>query len=108
MELVEYYLKVSKLSKDNKELIKQLKTLNKNIDLLTKVTAISVGKDAIFEGMEEKEDKVEALKGLDLPDRIIALLIGSTPDSVKSLRSAKKTRLKKAQAQPTKEEVKQK
>jgi hypothetical protein len=99
---------VSKLSKETKELIRQLKILNENIDLLAKVTAISVGKETIFKGMKEKEDKIEALEGLDLPDRIIALLIGSTPDSVKSLRSKKKTRLKKAQTHPTKEEVKQK
>lgn len=99
---------MSKLSKETRELIKQLKVLNENIDLLTKVTAINVGKETILEGKEEKEDKLEALEGLGLPDKIIALLIGSTPDSVKSLRSKKKTRLKKAQAQPTKEEVKQK
>lgn len=99
---------MSKLSKETKELIRQLKILNENIDLLAKVTAISVGKETIFKGMKEKEDKIEALEGLDLPDRIIALLIGSTPDSVKSLRSKKKTRLKKAQTHPTKEEVKQK
>lgn len=74
------------MSQESKELIKQLKILNENVDLLTKVTAISVGKETIFEGVKEKEDKIAVLEGLDLPDKIIALLIGSTPDSVKSLR----------------------
>lgn len=100
---------MSKLSKETKELIKQLKVLNENIDLLTKVTAINVGKETIFEGKEEKEDKIEALGRLGLPDKIIALLIGSTPDSVKSLRSKKKAKLKKAvQIKPKEEKVEQK
>jgi PDZ domain-containing secreted protein len=105
----EYYFKVSKLSKENRDLINQLKTLNENIDLLTKVTAISVGKETIFKGKKELGDKIEALNGLNLPDKIIALLVGSTPDSVKSLRSKKKARTRKiVQTEPKQEEVKQK
>ena len=84
------------MSKQNRDLINQLKTLNENMDLLTKVTAISVGKETIFKDKKELGDKIEALDGLDLPDKIIALLVGSTPDSVKSLRSKKKAKLKKA------------
>ena len=87
---------MAKLSKENIDLINQLKALNENIDLLTKVTAISVGKETIFKGKENLWDKIEALEGLDLPDKITALLIGSTPGSVKSLRSQKKSKLKKA------------
>lgn len=83
------------MSKENRDLINQLKTLNENIDLLTKVTAISVGKETIFKGKKELGDKIEALNGLNLPDKIIALLVGSTPDSVKSLRSKKKAKAKK-------------
>lgn len=88
---------VAELNKESKDLINQLKALNENIDLLTKVTAISVGKETIFKGKKEMGDKVDALDGFDLPDRIIAMLVGSTPDSVKSLRSRKKTRMKKTE-----------
>jgi hypothetical protein len=78
------------VSADTKKLISQLKELNENIDILTKVTAISIAKEEIFNGKTEKIDKIKALEGYDLPDRIIALVIGSTPDSVKTLRSKKK------------------
>jgi hypothetical protein len=81
------------LDKESKDLINQLKALNENIDLLTKVTAISVGKETIFKGMKELGDKVDSLDVFDLPDKTIAMLIGSTPDSVKTSRS----RMRKAQ-----------
>ena len=88
------------LSKESKDLINQLKTLNENIELLTKVTAISVGRETIFKGMKELGDKVDALDVFDLPDKIIAMLVGSTPDSVKTSRS----KMKKAQTKPVKAE----
>jgi len=87
--------KVRKLSKDSRDLASQLKTLNDSIDLLTKVTAISVGKETIFKGKKEMGDKVDALDGFDLPDRIIAMLVGSTEGSVPSLRSQKKAKKKR-------------
>jgi PDZ domain-containing secreted protein len=97
---------VSKLSKENRDLINKLRTLNESIDLLIKVTAVSVGKETIFKDKKELGDKIEALDGLNLPDKIIALLVGSTPDSVKSLRSKKKAKLKKTvQIKPKEEEV---
>ena len=79
-----------RMSKETKDLINQLKALNEDIDLLTKVTAISVGKETIFKGMKELGDKVHALDVYDLPDKIIAMLVGSTPDSVKTARNQKK------------------
>lgn len=91
------------MSKENRDLINQLKALNENIDLLTKVTAISVGKEGIFKGKKEMGDKVDALDGFDLSDKIIAMLVGSTPDSVKSARSKKK----KAKAKLVKAELPQ-
>jgi hypothetical protein len=100
---------VIELSKENKDLINQLKTLNENIDLLTKVTAISVGIETIFKGKKETGDKIDALDEYDLPDRIIAMLIGSTEGSVASTRSQKKTKARKVvQTAPKNEEVKQK
>jgi hypothetical protein len=90
-----------KLSKENRDLINQLRALNENIILLTKVTAISVGKETIFKGKERKEEKLEVLDDLKLPDEIIALLIGSTPESVRSVRSQqKKAKAKLAQTEP--------
>lgn len=84
------------MSKETKDLIKQLKALNENIDLLTKVTAIGVGKDTIFKDKKEMGDKINALDEFKLPDKIIAMLIGSTSDSVKSARS-KRTRTRKSE-----------
>lgn len=88
------------MSKDNKDLTKQLKSLNKNVEVLIKLTAMSLGKDDLFKGKEEIGDKIEVFEGLDLPDKIIALIIGSTPESVQSLRSQKKAKLKKGQPVP--------
>lgn len=91
------------MSKESKDLINQLKALNENIELLTKVTAISVGKETIFKGMKELGDKVDSLDVFDLPDKIIAMLVGSTPDSVKTSRSKMKkaqTKLVPAETQP--------
>jgi PDZ domain-containing secreted protein len=99
---------VRELSKENKDLINKLKALNENIDLLTRVTAISVGKETIFKGKKEMGDKVDALDGFDLPDRIIAMLVGSTEGSVVSLRSQKKAKKKIVQSTPEQEEIKQK
>ena len=100
---------MKELSKENKDLVNQLKTLNENIDLLTKVTAISVGIETIFKGKKETGDKIYALDEYDLPDRIIAMLIGSTEHSVASIRSQKKAKARKVvQTAPKNEEVKQK
>jgi len=90
---------VRELSKESKDLINQLKTLNENIYLLTKVTAINVGKEAIFKTKKEAGDKIDALDEYDLPDKIIAMFIGSTEGSVKSTRSQKKAKAKTKRAQ---------
>jgi hypothetical protein len=83
-------LEVQALDTDTKNLVTQLKNLNENIEILTKVTAISLAKDELFRGKKENSEKIEALEIYDLPDKIIALVIGSTPGSVKSLRSKRK------------------
>ncbi len=91
------------MAQDNKELIKALNKLNENIDLLTKVTVLSLRKDSLLSSADTKQQQIQALEPLDLPDRIIALIIGSTADSVKVLRSQVKGKAKKV----TKEETTQ-
>jgi hypothetical protein len=87
------------MSKETKELTKQLKALNANIDILNKVTAVNIGKDEIFKGKETKEDTIEALDKIGLPRTLIAIMVGSTPESVSALKSMKKP---KSQEQITK------
>lgn len=78
------------MSEDTKELIKQIKSLNENIDALAKVTAINIGKDVIFKGKKKKEEKIEILDKMGLPRSIIAIIVGSTPESVSAIKSMKK------------------
>lgn len=90
---------MSKVSKETKELTKQLKALNANIDILNKVTAVNIGKDEIFKGKETKEEKIEALDKIGLPRTLIAIMIGSTPESVSTLKSMKKPKSRKQRAE---------
>jgi hypothetical protein len=85
------------LSQDNKRLEKLLENLNTNIDILTKVTALSFRKDSLFKPETTKQEQVEQLEDLGLPDSVIALIIGSTVESVQALRSQRKSKAKKAQ-----------
>ena len=71
---------------DTKVLVAKVTELSENIEILTKVTAINIAKDELFKGKKENAEKIKALEGYDLPDKIIAMIIGSTPNSVKSLR----------------------
>ena len=83
------------MNQENKELIRQLKLLSENIDVLAKVTAITINKETFFKGKETKEEQIEALDELKLPDKIVAIVVGSTPESVQSLRSLRKAKAKK-------------
>jgi len=74
------------LDENTKNLVAQIKNLNENIEVLTKVTAIGLAKDELFKGKKENSEKIKALEIYNLPDKIIALIIGSTPNSVKSIR----------------------
>jgi hypothetical protein len=82
------------LDADTKALTAQIKNLAQNIEILTKVTAISIAKDELFKGKQENSEKVKVLEIYDLPDKIIALIIGSTTNSVKSMRYQVKGSLK--------------
>lgn len=92
---------------DSKKLEKLLEDLNTNIEILSKVTALTFRKDPIFQGKETKQEQIEVLEDLKLPDNVIALIIGSTIDSVQASRSQRKAKAKKVPktepAEPTKE-----
>lgn len=91
---------------EEKKLTKLLEDLNANIEILSKVTALTFRKDSIFKDKETKQEQVEALEDLKLPDNVIALIIGSTVDSVQALRSQRKAKAKQAQkTEPKQEEV---
>jgi hypothetical protein len=97
------------LSQENKNLEKLLKDLNTNIITLSKITALTFRKDILFKGKETKNEQIEALEELKLPDDIIALIIDSTVESVRALRSMRKAKAKKTQtAEPEKTEVQDK
>jgi hypothetical protein len=80
---------------DEKELTKLLEDLNANIQILTKVTALTLRKDSLFKGTETTPEQIEILEKMKLPDEIIALVIGSTVKSVQAQRSQRKAKEKK-------------
>lgn len=86
---------------EEKKLAKLLENLNSNIETLSKVTALTFRKDTLFKGKETKPEQIEVLEQMKLPDDIIALIIGSTADSVKTQRSQRKAKVKKAQESET-------
>lgn len=59
------------------------------------MTALTFRKDAIFKGKETKQEQIEMLEDLQLPDNVIAIIIGSTIDSVQASRSQRKAKAKK-------------
>ena len=83
------------MNEQNKKLEKLLTELNKNIETLTKVTALSFRKDTLFREKATKQEQLQALEELSIPDHIIALIIGSTVESIRALRSQRKSKTKK-------------
>jgi hypothetical protein len=78
---------VFKLTDENKELVKQLKTLNESIEVLSKITAVNIFKEEIFKDKTKKEDRIEILTKMGLPRNLIAIVVGSTPESVSAFKS---------------------
>jgi hypothetical protein len=78
------------MSEESKELIKQIKLLNSNIETLAKVIAVDIGKEELLKGKETKEAKIEVLDKIGIPRTIIAIMIGSTPESVSAFKSMKR------------------
>lgn len=85
------------MSEEFKRLAELIKNLNSNIEILSKVTALSFRKDSLFKGSETTPEKIKILEELKLPDDIIALIIGSTVGSVQAQRSQGKSKTKETQ-----------
>jgi len=95
------------VSGDAKELLKKLDTLAKKIDILTKVTAISVQKEKLLE--KKQKEQIKMLNKLGFSPSLIALVIGTTPNTVRvALSQMKKKRKKAKQTKPKQGEVEQK
>jgi hypothetical protein len=84
------------MSKEQKELLKKLDILNTNIQTLTQVIAVSIGKEALFKEKKEKNQQIEFLLELGLSRNIIASIVSTTPLSVSVTKSEKKSKTKMA------------
>jgi len=82
------------MSKEQKELLKRLDTLNDNIELLAKVIAVNVGKEVLFKEKKQKEQQIAFLSELGLPRNIIASMVVTTPLTVSVTKSQKKPKQK--------------
>ena len=82
------------MSIDRKELLKRLDALNNNVELLTKVIAVSIGKEMLFKEKKQKEQIAFLLK-LGLPRNIIASMLVTTPLTVSVTKSKRKKRQKR-------------
>jgi hypothetical protein len=85
------------VSQDNKKIEKLLEELNANVEVLSKVTALTLRKDSLFKGKDTKQEQIEVLEALKLPDNVIALVIGSTVESIQASRSQRKAKVKNTQ-----------
>ena len=95
------------MSGDSKELLKKLDTLAKKIDILTKVTAISVQREKLLE--KKQKEQIKMLNKLGFSPSLIALVIGTTPNTVRvALSQMRKKRKKAKQTKPKQGEVEQK
>jgi hypothetical protein len=90
-------------------MIELLEKINANIDILSKITVLTLRKEALFKGKDTKQEQIEVLEDLKLPDNVIALVIGSTVDSIQVLRSQRKAKVKNTQKiEPAKKEEEKK
>jgi len=90
------------VSEDPKKLLKRLDTLIKKIDILTKVTAISVQKGKLLEGKKQKE-QIKVLDKMGFSPSLIALVVGTTSNTVNVALSQLRKKKKGKQAKPKEE-----
>jgi hypothetical protein len=82
------------MSKDQKELLKRLDTLNNNIEVLGKIIAVNVGKEVFFKEKKQKEQQIAFLSELGLPRNIIASMVATTLGTVSVTKSQRKPKKK--------------
>lgn len=93
------------MSEDSKKLLKKLNKLVNEIEILTKVTALSVPKDKLLEGKSQKE-QIGLLDKLGFSPSLIALILGTTSNTVRVALSNLRIK-KKRMKQEKKKEVKE-
>jgi len=86
------------MTKELDKLLKKLEILGEKLDILTKVTAISIQKEKFFKDRTQKE-QIEFLANIGLDRNIIALIVGTTPLTV----SVTLSKMKKKQKRREKE-----
>jgi len=82
------------VSGDSKALLKKLDTLAKKIDILTKVAAISVQKEKLLK--RKQKEQIEILDKLGFSPSLIALVLGTTSNTVNVALSQLRKKKKKA------------
>ena len=82
------------MSGDSKALLKKLDTLAKKIDILTKVAAISVQKEKLLK--RKQKEQIEILDKLGFSPSLIALVLGTTSNTVNVALSQLRKKKKKA------------
>lgn len=85
------------MSELEKELIRKLGALNKKLDTLIKVVAVSSRMETILKGKKQKE-QIKILSGLGLSRDVIALMVETTPLTV----SVTLSKMKKKKPKPKK------
>ena len=93
------------MSGDSKALLRKMDTLVEKIDILTQVTAINVQKEKFLEGKKQKE-QIKMLDKLGFSPSLIALVLGTTPNTV-SVALTNLRKKKKKGKQPKQGEVEQ-
>jgi len=85
------------MSEESNPIVEKLNDLTKKIDILAMVVASKPNGDQISRLMKEKSQKeqIHTLKEFDFPNEIIALMIGTTPETVRVTLSQIKSEGKK-------------
>jgi len=97
------------MSKETDPILKKLYVLAEKIDTLAMVIACKPNGEQInrfFEGKSQKE-QIRILKEWNFPNEITALIIGTTPETVRVTLSKMKTEDKKEREPKPEEKVKQ-
>lgn len=79
-----------------KELLERLGELSAKVEALIQVVAITSRKETVLKG-KTKTDQIKTLSDLGLPRKIVALIVGTTPETVSVRLSEMKSEGKKGQ-----------